>query len=100
MIENFVGGLSGYLQGSFLLAYLAVYLGGLLVSFTPCVYPVVPITVACIGAHGGGARSRGFVLSMFYVLGMAVTYILLGAAARRSLENSSARSRAAPGPIF
>ena len=84
MVDNFVNGLSGYLQGSFLLAYLAVYLGGVLVSFTPCVYPVIPITAAFIGAQGSGSRGRGFLLSLIYVLGMAVTYTLLGAIAALS----------------
>jgi len=61
MVDNFVDGLSGYLQGSFLLSYLAVYLGGVLVSFTPCMYPLLPITIAFIGAraagHGAGDSS-------------------------------------------
>ena len=84
MVENFVDGLSGYLQGSFLLSYLAVYLGGVLISFTPCMYPVIPITAAYIGAHGSGSRSRGFTLSLVYVLGMAAVYMLLGAFAALS----------------
>jgi cytochrome c-type biogenesis protein len=84
MIDNFISGLSGYLQESFLLSYLAVYLGGILVSFTPCIYPLIPITVAFIGARGRGSRSRGLVLSAIYVLGMAVTYTLLGAFASLS----------------
>lgn len=81
MIEQFVDGLSAYLQGSILLAYLAVYLGGFLVSFTPCVYPLIPITVGFIGARGGATRRRAFVLSLLYVLGMAATYTALGALA-------------------
>ena len=84
MVEHFVNGLSGYLQGSYLLAYLAVYLGGVLVSFTPCVYPILPITVAFIGARGSGSMGRGFVLAVTYVLGMAVTYMILGAVASLS----------------
>src|SRR5512140_590516 len=84
MVDNFVDGLSGYLHGSFLLSYLAVYLGGVLISFTPCVYPVLPITAAFIGAHGSGSRGRGVLLSLIYVLGMAVTYTLLGAIAALS----------------
>jgi cytochrome c-type biogenesis protein len=84
MVDNFVDGLSGYLQGSFLLAYLAVYLGGILVSFTPCMYPLLPITIAFIGARGSESRGRGFILSLIYVLGMAVTYTLLGALAALS----------------
>ena len=84
MVENFINGLSAYLQESFLLSYLAVYLGGVLVSFTPCVYPLVPVTIAFIGARGSGSRGRAFILSLIYVLGMAVTYTVLGALAALS----------------
>lgn len=84
MVENFIGGLAAYLQGSFFLSYLAVYLGGLLVSFTPCIYPVIPITIAFIGARGSGSRSRAFLLSLIYVFGMAATYTALGAGAALS----------------
>jgi cytochrome c-type biogenesis protein len=83
MVENFVGGLSAYLQESAFLSFLAVYLGGVLISFTPCIYPVVPITVAFIGARGG-SKGRSFFLSLIYVLGMAVTYTILGAVAALS----------------
>ena len=83
MVENFVGGLSAYLQESVFLSFLAVYLGGVLISFTPCIYPVVPITVAFIGARGG-SKGRSFFLSLIYVLGMAVTYTILGAVAALS----------------
>jgi cytochrome c-type biogenesis protein len=84
MFENFIGGLSGYLEGSLILAYLAVYLAGVLISFTPCVYPIIPITVAFIGAHGSGSRLKGFILSLIYVLGVALTYTVLGGAAALS----------------
>ncbi len=78
MIENFLNSLELYIQGSFVMAYLAVYLGGVLVSFTPCVYPVIPITVAYIGGQSSGSKLRGFILSIFYVLGMALAYTCLG----------------------
>lgn len=85
MVENFVGGLSAYLQESVFLSFLAVYLGGVLISFTPCIYPVIPITAACIGAGAvGGSKGRAFLLSVIYVLGMALTYTILGAAAALS----------------
>ncbi len=78
MIQNFINGLELYMEGSALLAYLAVYLGGVFVSFTPCIYPVVPITVAYIGGQSRGSRLKGFILSIFYVLGTALTYTILG----------------------
>lgn len=84
MIQSFLDSLEVYIQGPFILAYLAVYLGGILVSFTPCVYPVIPMTVAYIGSQSSGSKSKGFVLSVFYVLGMASAYTFLGSFAALS----------------
>jgi thiol:disulfide interchange protein DsbD len=63
-----------------LLAILfSVFLAGLLTSFTPCIYPMIPITLAILGhnAHER-SRSKNFLLSFTYVLGIAITYALLG----------------------
>ncbi len=57
--------------------FLVAFLAGLAASVTPCVYPMIPITMAVIGAKGGG-KARGLALSTTLVLGMAVTYTLLG----------------------
>jgi len=84
MIENLVNNLSVYLQGSVLLAFLAAYLGGLVISFTPCTYPLIPVTVGFIGAQGSSSKLRGFFLSLFYVGGIAFTYSILGGAAALS----------------
>lgn len=59
--------------------YLVSFLGGIWASFTPCVYPIIPILVGVIGAETSGAsRFRGFIFSLAFVLGMAITYALLG----------------------
>lgn len=63
------------------LALAGVFVAGILTSFTPCVYPLVPITVAFIGARASGSRKYVFFLSLFYALGIAVTYALLGVVA-------------------
>ena len=62
---------------SFVLVLLLAFLGGILASFTPCVYPMIPITVAVIGARGVG-RAKAFSLSLVYVLGIATLYSVLG----------------------
>jgi len=64
-----------------LLAYAAVFLGGIVTSFEPCIYTMLPITVAFIGSQSGGSKFRGFLLSLVYVMGIAVTYSALGAVA-------------------
>ena len=81
MIDQFVNGLETYLRASMVLSYIAVYLGGVLASFTPCIYPVIPITVAYIASQSSGSKTRGFVLSIFYVLGTSITYTVLGSIA-------------------
>ena len=79
MIESFNGNLEVFLQGAFPLALLASYLAGVLVGLTPCVYPVIPIIVGFIGGRNHVTKFRAFLLSVFYVGGMAATYTALGA---------------------
>ena len=61
--------------------YLAAFIGGILISLTPCVLPIIPLTITVIGARGAGSRSKSFGLSLIYVLGIAVTYSTLGVVA-------------------
>ncbi len=59
--------------------YFIVYWGGVLVSFTPCIYPIMPITASFIaGANTKGTRLMGFVISLIYVFGLAISYCALG----------------------
>ena len=59
------------------LAIVFSFAGGVLASFTPCTYPMMPITVAFIGGKANGSRKRGFLLSIFYVAGMSIVYSAL-----------------------
>lgn len=68
-----------YLHSSLLTSLIMAFIGGVLASLTPCVYPMIPITAGVIGhANVGGSRWRGFFLSLIYVTGMALTYAALG----------------------
>ncbi|MFZ6733884.1 protein-disulfide reductase DsbD [Undibacterium sp. Ji42W] len=60
---------------------LAFVVFGLLLSFTPCVLPMVPILSSIIVGEGNVSRGRGFMLALSYCLGMAMVYTLLGVAA-------------------
>lgn len=77
--------LQEYLSASSLLAYPAAFIAGLLISFTPCVYPVIPIQLGFIGgqaagqASGGRINAQGFKLSVLFVTGMSAVYAALGA---------------------
>jgi len=95
------GGLQGRLeraldQGSWL-AFLLVFLGGVLASFTPCVYPMIPITISFIGGSAKGNPAKGFVLSLWYVLGIALVYSVLGLVAAAT---GGAFGQATQTPVF
>ncbi|WP_223145872.1 protein-disulfide reductase DsbD [Iodobacter fluviatilis] len=69
---------------------LLMFLGlGLLMTFTPCVLPMVPILSSLIAGSGASPR-RGFILSLAFVLPMALTYAALGAAAAMAGANLQA----------
>jgi thioredoxin:protein disulfide reductase len=61
-----------------LLALGLLFLLGLALNATPCVWPIIPITVSFFGSQSGGKRSQTFMLAVFYVLGMALMYSSLG----------------------
>lgn len=70
-----------YIVNAPLLAYSIIFLAGIVVGFTPCVYPLIPITVGYIGSHSQGKRLKGFILSLSYVTGVAITYAIMGGVA-------------------
>ncbi|MBK8553780.1 MAG: thioredoxin family protein [Ignavibacteria bacterium] len=59
-------------------ALIFIFLGGLALNLTPCVYPLIPITVSYFGAQGSGSKSQSILMGIFYALGMSVTYSVLG----------------------
>ena len=60
-----------------LLDYLIVFGAGVLLSFSPCIYPLIPVTLGYIGARSN-SKVKGFFLSLIYVSGMSITYAILG----------------------
>ena len=77
------GQIARLLKGAGFWLSIATFFGfGLLLSFTPCVFPMIPILSGIIVNHGHAVtHARAFLLSLAYVLGMAVTYALVGIAA-------------------
>jgi thiol:disulfide interchange protein DsbD len=68
-----------------LVAIPALFLGGVLTSLNPCIYPMIPITAAIVGGQQVGAtgdvrhsRARPLLLTLTYVLGLAALYSVLG----------------------
>jgi thiol:disulfide interchange protein DsbD len=85
-MNGFAYDLQECLSAGSLMAYPVAFVAGLLISFTPCVYPIIPIQLGFISgqtasAQAGGHRAglRGLTLSILFVTGMAIVYAALGA---------------------
>ncbi len=78
-------------SGSTVLTVLTFFGFGLLLAFTPCVFPMIPILSSIIVGQGEGLTTRrAFVMSLVYVLAMAVTYTVAGVIAGLFGENLQA----------
>ena len=68
--------------GGTLLAVALAYVGGILSSLTPCIYPMIPITIGVVGGiqtqHEERNKRGIFTRGLAYVLGMAIIYAFLG----------------------
>ena len=74
-----VGGIASTLEKSGLfLSLLLIFVAGLALNLTPCVYPLIPITIGYFGGQSEGSTGRLFLLGVLYMLGMAVTYSVVG----------------------
>lgn len=78
-----IGGRLGAVVASqgYIVAFLLVFVWGLALNLTPCVYPIIPITVGYFGGQAGGKTTRTVGLAGLYVLGMAAMYSVLGTVA-------------------
>jgi cytochrome c-type biogenesis protein len=82
----FDASLSQLLSGNPALALPALFAGGVLTSLTPCVYPMIPITAAIVGGQTAAdaamgatpSRLRPVLLTLTYVVGLALVYSALG----------------------
>ncbi len=80
-LENLI---RGRLGGASPILFLLVFAAGFLASLTPCVYPVIPIVMGFVGGRSQGRKGRGFVLSLFFVLGLSLVYSILGVIAAKT----------------
>jgi len=63
---------------SLLLRIFLVLFLGILMSLTPCIYPMIPITVGILQSQGSSSIMRNFFLALAYTIGIATTFSLLG----------------------
>src|SRR5437016_13465180 len=79
-----LSGRLGLAGGVSAMTFAVLFVGGVLTSLTPCVYPLIPITVSIFGARQAEHRARSVGLSATYVAGIAAMFSALGVAAALS----------------
>jgi thioredoxin:protein disulfide reductase len=75
------GGFKEYAEKGGIFAIGASFVFGIGASLTPCVWPMIPITVSIFGATESQSRARGAALSATFVLGIALLFTVMGVAA-------------------
>lgn len=79
------GNFQKYLGSSLFAGLIFVFFAGIFTSFTPCIFPMIPITLAVLGNHANErTRLQNFISSCIYVWGIATTYSILGLIAASS----------------
>lgn len=78
--SSFTKAITAQLQtsNSLWLTILLVFLLGLLLSFTPCLYSMIPLTMGMLHAHSSSSFKKNFLLALSYTVGIATTFALLG----------------------
>lgn len=80
-METLLNHLSQSLTENPLLAYLGVFLGGILSSSSPCVLATIPLVIGYVGGYSEGDRRKALLYSLTFILGLSLTFTILGAIA-------------------
>ena len=67
-----------YLQPTSFLGYLLVFLGGIVTSIGPCNVAMIPLIIGYVGSSHELPRRKAFSISLFFTLGLSITFMLLG----------------------
>ncbi len=80
-MEAMLSNIQTIIQNNHGLAFLAVFVGGLLSAASPCVLAAIPLIIGYVGGYSEGSKKKAAVYSLVFILGLSITFTLLGAAA-------------------
>ena len=80
-METLLNHLSQSIAENPLLAYVGVFLGGILSSSSPCVLATIPLVIGYVGGYSEGDRRKAVLYSLTFILGLSLTFTVLGAIA-------------------
>ncbi len=77
LLEN----IQSIIQNNHSLAFLAVFAGGLISAASPCVLAAIPLIIGYVGGYSEGDKKKAAIYSFVFILGLSITFTVLGAAA-------------------
>ncbi len=80
-METLLNHLSQSLSENPFLAYLGVFIGGILSSTSPCVLATIPLVIGYVGGYSEGDRRKAVLYSLTFIVGLSLTFTILGAIA-------------------
>jgi len=80
-MESMLNNIQTVIQNNHSLAFLAVFAGGLISAASPCVLAAIPLIIGYVGGYSGGDKKKAAVYSFVFILGLSITFTVLGAAA-------------------
>ena len=80
-MEFMLSNIQSIIQNNHGLAFLAVFIGGLISAASPCVLAAIPLIIGYVGGYSGGDKKKAAVYSLVFILGLSITFTVLGAVA-------------------
>jgi cytochrome c biogenesis protein CcdA len=81
LIEGLSENIQAIIQNQHGLAFLAVFIGGLVSAASPCVLAAIPLIIGYVGGYSEGNKKKAALFSLVFVFGLSITFTLLGGAA-------------------
>jgi cytochrome c biogenesis protein CcdA len=80
-MESILSNISDVINNSPGLAYLLVFLGGLISASSPCVLAIIPLVIGFVGGYSEGSKRKAVTYAVVFALGLSITFTILGAIA-------------------
>ncbi|MCK9418937.1 MAG: cytochrome c biogenesis protein CcdA [Nitrospirae bacterium] len=80
-MEAMLSNIQSIVQNNHSMAYFAVFIGGLISAASPCVLAAIPLIIGYVGGYSEGNKKKAALYSLVFILGLSLTFTLLGAAA-------------------
>ncbi len=81
MMESMIADIQATIQNNHGVAFLAVFIGGLISAASPCVLAAIPLIIGYVGGYSEGSKKKAALYSLVFIFGLSITFTLLGAAA-------------------